>query len=111
MKILNLKQIGKRIQKHREALGMKQEELAEYVNLSPNYMSAIERGAKIPRLETFIRIANALNVPSDLLLIDVLKAGNVIKSSELSEKISKLPSDEQQRIFHVIEVMIKDAEK
>ena len=46
---------------------MKQEELAEYVNLSPNYMSAIERGAKIPRLETFIRIANALNVPSDLL--------------------------------------------
>ncbi|NLK64006.1 MAG: XRE family transcriptional regulator, partial [Tissierellia bacterium] len=66
---------------------------------------------KIPRLETFIRIANALNVPSDLLLIDVLKAGNVIKSSELSEKISKLPSDEQQRIFHVIEVMIKDAEK
>ena len=85
---MNLKQIGKRIQKHREALGMKQEELAEYVNLSPNYMSAIERGAKIPRLETFIRIANALNVPSDLLLIDVLKAGNVIKSSELSEKIN-----------------------
>jgi hypothetical protein len=40
-----------------------------------------------------------------------VKAGNVIKSSELSEKISKLPSDEQQRIFHVIEVMIKDAEK
>ena len=52
------------------------------------YVSAIERGAKIPRLETFIRIANALNVPSDLLLIDVLKAGNVIKSSELSEKIN-----------------------
>ena len=40
---LNLKSIGKRIQMRREVLGMKQEELAEHVNLSPNYISAIER--------------------------------------------------------------------
>ena len=66
---------------------MKQEELAEHVSLSPNYMSAIERGVKIPRLETFIRIANTLTVPSDMLLIDVLNTGNEIKSSMLAEKI------------------------
>ena len=32
----------------REVLGMKQEELAEHVNLSPNYISAIERGENPP---------------------------------------------------------------
>ncbi len=95
----------------REVLGMKQEELAEHVSLSPNYMSAIERGVKIPRLETFIRIANTLTVPSDMLLIDVLNTGNEIKSSMLAEKISKLCPKEQQRIFRVLEVMIEDATK
>lgn len=106
---MELKTIGKRIQVRREDIGMKQEELAEYLNLSPNYMSAIEHGVKIPRLETFIRITNALNIPADLLLMDVLKTGNKIKSSILSEKIKELTPREQQRIFRVIETMIEVA--
>ncbi|OLS01956.1 helix-turn-helix domain-containing protein [Tissierella creatinophila] len=106
---MELKTIGKRIQVRREELGMKQEELAEYVNLSPNYMSAIERGVKIPRLETFIRITNALNIPADLLLMDVLRTGNEIKSSILSKKIHELTPKEQQRIFRVVEIMIEVA--
>jgi len=104
---LNLKSIGKRIQMRREVLGMKQEELAEHVNLSPNYISAIERGVKIPRLETFIRIANALNITSDFLLMDVLNTGSEIKSSILSEKIKNLYPKEQERIIHVVEAMIE----
>jgi len=103
--------VGRRIQQYRKARGMRQEALAECAELSPNHMSAIERGTKIPRLETFIRIANALNVPSDLLLVDVLKTTNEIKASDLAEKLSHLESDEQQRIINVIEVMINDAKK
>ncbi len=103
---MELKSIGKRIQMRREELDMRQEELAEYVSLSPNYMSAIERGVKIPRLETFIRITNTLNIPADLLLMDVLKTGNEIKSSILSEKIHNLSPKEQNRIFRVVETMI-----
>ena len=109
--IMDCKKIGKQIQKCRESQGVKQEIFAEKVDLSPNYMSAIERGVKIPKLETFIRIANALNVHSDLLLSDVLKAGNEIKSTHLSNEISQLPPEEQQRIFNVIEVMIKNDKK
>ena len=93
---MELKSIGRRIQMRREELGMKQEELAENVNLSPNYMSAIERGVKIPRLETFIRIANTLNMSADLLLMDVLKTGNEIKSSILSKKIQDLPLENRK---------------
>lgn len=111
MRELDLKHIGKRIQMRREELGIKQEELAELVKLSPNYMSAIERGVKIPRLETFIRIANALQVPSDILLADVLIRGNEIKTSILWEKIHQLPHREQEKIFRVLEVMIADGKK
>lgn len=108
---MKLESIGKRIQLRREELGIRQEELAEIVNLSPNYISAIERGVKIPRLETFIRIANALDVPSDLLLKDVLKRGNEIKASNLWDRISFLDESEQGKILNVIEVMIEDNTK
>ncbi|TCU77241.1 helix-turn-helix protein [Tissierella praeacuta] len=104
---MDLSNIGKRIQNRREELGMKQEELAERVSLSPNYMSAIERGVKIPRLETFIRIANALEVSTDILLEDVLVKGNEIKASNLWEEINHLPSKEQERILRVIKVMVE----
>lgn len=35
-------------------------------------MSVIERGVKVPKLDTFVAIANALDVSADTLLIDVV---------------------------------------
>ena len=102
----DFKSIGRRIRQYREKMGIKQEDFAELVNLSPTYMGAIERGIKFPKLETFIRIANALKVPSDFLLSDVLLAGNEIRGSVLSEKLKTLPDDEQTRILNVLEVMM-----
>ena len=71
--------IGKRIRQCREERGMKQEDLAEKTNLSVTYIGMIERGERLPRLNKFIEIANALKVTSELLLSDVLTTGyNVI---------------------------------
>ena len=106
---MDYKTIGKRIRKYREQQGIKQESFAELVELSPTYLSAMERGVKLPSLETFIRIANTLKVPSDFLLTDVLIAGNQIEASKLSEKLNSLPAKEQQKIFNVVDVMINDA--
>lgn len=70
--MLNIKLIGKRIRECREKEGVSQEKLAELVSLSPHYLSAIERGIKLPSLETFIRIANQLGVSADTLLLEVM---------------------------------------
>ena len=43
--------IGKNLRKYRLERNLKQEQLAELVDLSPNYYGAIERGEKIPSLE------------------------------------------------------------
>lgn len=106
-----MNRIGKRIQRCREERGMKQEELAERTGLSSSYMSAIERGVKIPRLETFVRIANALEVTSDMLLSDVLDRGAEIKASAFIDIMKELAPKEQDRIFHVIEVLVKEAKQ
>ena len=59
---MDLKSIGKRIREKRIDHSWSQEELAEKVNVSPVYIGMIERGEKLPRLETFISIVNVLDV-------------------------------------------------
>ena len=107
---MNTSSIGKRIRKFREAKGWRQEDFAERVGLSVTYTGMIERGEKVPKLETFITIANALEVSADLLLSDVLSTGYTVKSSEMTEEIASLPPAERDRIYSVVRAMI-DYEK
>ena len=82
-------------------------ELAEKVDLSVTYIGMIERDEKVPKLETFVRIANALGCCADELLCDVIDSGYEVKISKYTEQIGKLPIDEQQKIYSVIEALLK----
>lgn len=108
---MDYKSIGRNIRKCREAQGIKRERLAEMTDLSVSYVSAIERGEKLPKLDTFIRIANTLQVSSDALLVDVLSVGNTIVASEVSDKLARLSPSEQRRIMNVLNTMIADAKE
>ena len=72
---MEMKDIGKRIHRKRIEKGWCQEELAEKVDLSASYIGMIERGKKVPRLETFVEIANVLEVSADELLCGVVDHG------------------------------------
>jgi len=50
-----------------------------------------------------------LGVSADLLLADVLSVGYNVKSSEITEQIAALPPDERDRIYNVVNAMIKFA--
>ncbi len=56
------KHFGKRIYALRTNCNFTQEELAFRANISPSYMSAIERGITDTTISTAKRIAKALNV-------------------------------------------------
>ncbi len=102
--------IGKRIRKYRKAKGWRREKFAEKIDLSVTYTGMIERGEKIPSLETFITIANVLDISPDLLLADVVNAQYKIKTSELIDEINTLKPAERDRIYSVVRAMI-DFEK
>ena len=104
---MNTTPIGKRIRKYREAKGWRQEDFAEKTGLSVTYTGMIERGEKVPKLETFITIANVLEVSADMLLADVLSTGYNVKSSEMTEEISSLTPSERDRIYSVVNTMIR----
>lgn len=46
------------------------DKLAEKADLSVNYVGDLERGVKMPSLDAFIRIVEALDVPADVLIRD-----------------------------------------
>lgn len=78
---MELETIGRNIKKYRIEKKLRQEDLAEKTDLSANYIGMVERGEKIPSLETFISILNALEISADMVLADVLKQGYVVKNS------------------------------
>lgn len=104
---VGLESIGANIRKFRLANNLRQEDLAEKTGLSVNYVGALERGEKIPALETFIQIANALTVSSDMLLADVLTTGYKVKDSLLAEKLNGLSSEDRSRIYDVIDTLVR----
>ena len=104
---LNYESIGKNIRAYRMRKKMRQEDLAELTGLSVTYIGMVERGEKLPALETFISILNALEVSSDVILADVLKVGYEVKSSIITEELSKLSAEERERVYDVIATLIK----
>ena len=103
------KRIGKRLKQRREELGLTQEDLAEKLGLTPNYISTVERGASFPRCEKLILLLNGLETSADSVFCDVLTHSAPTKASILAEQITELPSEEQQRILNMVELMIKQA--
>lgn len=108
---MKLDTIGKNIRKFREIKKLRQEDLAEKTDLTTNYIGMIERGEKIPSLETFINILNSLGVSADMVLSDVLDNGYTIKDSLLNEKLEKLVPEDRNRIYEVIDTMMKHSKQ
>ena len=97
--------IGARIKAARERVHLTQEQLAEIIDISPTHMSVIERGVKTPKLDTFVRIANALGVSTDALLEDVVVPVNDSIMAELSARIGRMPQKDQERILNAIRAL------
>ena len=66
--MLDSKKAGKVIQEYREKKGLSQEVVSGLADIGRTHLSAIERGVRKPTLETFFKIADALDIlPSDLM--------------------------------------------
>ena len=59
---------GENLRRHREAAGLRQEDVAFLASLHRTEIGYLERGRRKPRIDTLIRLATALSVsPTDLL--------------------------------------------
>lgn len=96
--------LGMKIRECRQARHLSQNELAEKAEISARYLGDIERGAKIPKLSTFINLLNAMHVSADYVLMDVLH----VQQSELEVSFEYLPPETKIKMLDVLETMIRN---
>lgn len=66
--MLNSKTVGKVIKRIREEKGLSQEVVSGLADIGRTHLSAIECGTRKPTMETFFKIATAMDIePSSLL--------------------------------------------
>lgn len=105
---VNYKRLGEKIKKERLVNKLTQAKLAEKVGISPTFLGQIERGEKIPSLETVVNIAVTLNVTIDGLLFET-ELSNSIIISELSLALSKISNSEKLLLIDIIRCFLNRA--
>ncbi len=62
--------VGRVIQNYREKCGLSQEVVSGLADIGRTHLSAIERGVRKPTLDTFFKIAVAMDIkPSELMML------------------------------------------
>ena len=87
--------MGDRIKEIRKKRGLTQEQLAEKLDISVEYVSQIERGLKMPSMQMFIKLVEVLNVSADYLLRDSILTGKLFEDNAFANKINQLSPKEQ----------------
>ena len=105
---MNYKRLGEKIKKERLINKLTQAKLAEKVGISPTFLGQIERGEKIPSLETVGNIAVTLNVTIDGLMFEA-ELSNSIIISELSLALSKISNSEKLLLIDIIRCFLNRA--
>lgn len=62
-------QIAERVAERRMAMGLSQRELAELVGTTQSAIARLERGGRPPRIDTLLRIAEALDCDLNVELV------------------------------------------
>ena len=69
--MLNAEIGGQVLQRKREQKKLSQEVISGLAGIGRTHLSAIERGERKPTLETFFKIAEALNIRPSVLLAEI----------------------------------------
>jgi len=100
------KKIGERVRSQREYLDITREGLCNYVNISPQFLSEIERGVKGVSAETLYKLCEGLGVSADFILMGKKSISDVSMISRtlstLDEKYIPLAKDLLKTFFKTI---------
>ena len=97
---LNYLEIGKRIKLKRKQMHLTQEKLSEIIDVSPSYISEIERGSSICSLATISNISAILNTSLDYLVFGITENNS---SQTFSEVLKSIPEKNHKLFINLCE--------
>ena len=99
--------MGDRIKETRKKCCLTQEQLAEKLDISVEYVSQIERSLKIPSMQIFIKLVEILDVSADYLLRDSISTGKLFGENALGSKVEKLSPKERVALEALIDTYLQ----
>ena len=100
--------MGKRIREERLKKGYTQQEVAEKAEICVMYLSEIERGIKMPSLNSFIQILEALEVSADYILRGELNSGQAYIYDEITQKLKNLTPAQRRTAADILDAYIRN---
>ena len=104
---LDSQKIGYRIRTARKRREWRQDDLAEKIGKSTTYIGMIERGERLPTLDTFVDIVTALEVTADEILCDVVNYGYQTRLLQYDKKIKELGQNDRHKMNNIIEAYLE----
>lgn len=115
---LNMIEIGERIKKRRNELGLTQTDIHNLCGMGSGILSRIERGKIVPSITSFYSLSSVLKSDINWLLTgsystykhnDMLNLS--IKEENLLKIMNELNSDEKDELLEIAQILYKRSEK
>ena len=100
--------LGKRLRQSRIQKGYTQQALAKKADIGTVYLGEIERGLKMPSLNIFIKIVEALDISADYVLRDELSSGSTFIFDEITDKLKDLTPQQRKTAADILEAYTKN---
>lgn len=99
--------MGDRIREARKNMNFTQEQLAERLDVSVEFIGKIERGSKLPSMQVFTKLIEVLNVSADYILRDTVSTGKLFGDNALGSKVDKLSPKERVALEALIDTYLQ----
>lgn len=106
MLIFDFHTIGNKLLSIRKRCGFTQAEVAEIAGLSERTYADIERGTVNMRIETILRICDALHITPDELLTDD-STSLTIQQNELIERLNSCSPKNRETALQILSIFLK----
>ena len=106
MLIYDMRKIGNKMLELRKSVGLTQAELAERAGLSDRTFADIERGNVNMRIETLLKICDALGVTPDAVLTEE-NTSLQIKQEQIAEKFVGRSEREKKTALELVDTYLR----
>ena len=100
--------LGQKLRQIRAEKGYTQQSLAEKAGIGNVYLGEIERGLKMPSLNSFIRIIEALGVSADYILREELSSGKEYIYDEITQKMQNLTPKQRKTASDILNAYLQN---
>lgn len=100
--------LGKKLRDIRQRKGYTQHALAEIAGIGNVYLGEIERGLKMPSLNIFIKLIEALDISADYILRDELTSGKEYIYDEITQKLKNLTPKQRKTAADILDAYLRN---